>query len=146
MQGACGDSAEFIHSANYPFRGCDYKIPNSRVGYVYCLFSTRVRGRVYVGSTLCLNNRLLQHNRGEGAIDTRDPQLLPWALLCYVAPIGVDESFLRACENLLKEKRDALLTIRGSLHPSDYPILMREMLQTKGLHLSIVSFSDGMKV
>ena len=72
----------------YPFRLCDINIPKDATGFVYCLISKTDMNRIYIGQTLCLSQRLPQHNNGSGAQDTSDIRFRPWGVAAYICGLS----------------------------------------------------------
>ena len=92
---------------HHPFRPCDVSLPTDDNGYVYILVSTRNYKTTYIGKTLNISVRIDQHNRGEGAIQTRPIQYRPWAVLTYVAGFDKDDHLLHRFETLARSFREA---------------------------------------
>ncbi|MDB4430362.1 GIY-YIG nuclease family protein [bacterium] len=78
----------FDYPSVYPFRMCDAIIPTDTTGYVYCLVSKRNPGKIYIGETTCLSQRVINHNSGNGAQDTEDVRDWPWTPAAYICGLG----------------------------------------------------------
>ena len=59
-----------MNQNDYPFCICDISLPNPQSGFIYFLISVRDKSFTYIGSTICLLERLPQHNSGYGAFKT----------------------------------------------------------------------------
>ena len=72
-----------FHGATNPFPST-ISIPQENVGYCYLIQSVPQNNLLYIGSTMCLNRRIREHNVGLGASFTQDPSRRPWVLCAYV--------------------------------------------------------------
>jgi hypothetical protein len=80
---------------NFPFRICDITLPQCRTGFVYMLISLRMTNYLYIGQTICVRQRIQQHNSGYGATSTKPSYLCPFALLAYICGFGGGKKRLR---------------------------------------------------
>lgn len=70
---------------HYPFRTCDYTLPQSFTGYVYLLVSMVCHDEMYVGQTgRNMPVRLSEHNSGKGSYGTECSALMPWGVAAYI--------------------------------------------------------------
>jgi predicted GIY-YIG superfamily endonuclease len=74
-------------------------LPGDNSGYVYLLISLKNKSIVYIGQTVNLPRRILQHNQGFGTIQTKNIRLWPWAVLAYIAGFNGRRDTLRLCES-----------------------------------------------
>ncbi|CEL91668.1 unnamed protein product [Vitrella brassicaformis CCMP3155] len=77
-----------VDYSQFPFSRRMIDIPNDNVGYAYALGSTRDDSEFYIGSTNRLQDRLAEHNSGQGPPFTQRLHLRPWYLIGYVAGFG----------------------------------------------------------
>ena len=73
-----------LHQNEYPFRICDISLPSSRTGFIYFLISVKDRSFTYIGQTICIRERLPQHNKGYGSLSTCPEHLRPYGVMAYV--------------------------------------------------------------
>ena len=94
----------FDYPTVYPFRMCDGIIPTDTTGYVYCIVSRQNQGKIYIGTTKCLSQRLIQHSSGSGAQGTEDVRDRPWAIAAYICGLShMTESDRMSLERSWKE-------------------------------------------
>lgn len=110
------------HNDAYPFRRIDTTIPLDSTGFVYCLTSTRNPHKIYIGQTKNLSQRLVMHNRGEGAEGTRDPRDRPWAIGSYICGLGHMNQADR--ENLEQSWKDLVSAMQQHGIDSSYNWIM----------------------
>ena len=62
----CDDTTtdQILTQASFPYQIADVVLPQCNTGYVYMLISLRHPNFTYIGTTLCLRNRLQAHNCG----------------------------------------------------------------------------------
>jgi predicted GIY-YIG superfamily endonuclease len=95
---------------SFPFRMCDFPLPQCSSGYVYMLVSLRQQNYVYIGTTQCIRSRIQQHNCGNGAIETAPAYLRPFALFAYICGFNGSRRDLRYyIERKWKDQRDQLI-------------------------------------
>ena len=75
---------QILTQTSFPYRIADVVLPQCNTGYVYMLISLRHPNFTYIGTTLCLRNRLQAHNCGHGAAETTPMYLRPFALFAYI--------------------------------------------------------------
>ena len=80
-----------FHGATNPFPST-ISIPQENVGYCYLIQSVPQNNLLYIGSTMCLNRRIREHNVGLGASFTHDPSRRPWVLCAYVTGFRASSS------------------------------------------------------
>jgi hypothetical protein len=73
-------------------------LPGDNSGYVYLLLSLKTKSVVYIGQTINLPRRILQHNQGCGAQQTKSLRLRPWAVLAYIGGFNGQRELLHLCE------------------------------------------------
>ena len=113
----CDDTTtdQILTQASFPYRIADVVLPQCNTGYVYMLISLRHPNYTYIGTTLCLRNRLQAHNCGRGAAETTPMYLRPFALFAYICGFNDDcciknkKSLRYSIEKKWKEKRDWLI-------------------------------------
>ena len=99
-----------MNQNSYPFRICDFALPQICSGYVYILILLRHPNYSYIGETICIRTRIQMHNSGNGARGTAPAYLRPFALLAYICGFTSERSDLRFyIENKWKERRDILI-------------------------------------
>jgi predicted GIY-YIG superfamily endonuclease len=101
----------------FPFRMSDLPIPNDTSGVVYLLISLRDFRTTYIGQTQRLNDRLKKHNSRHGSVQTADPSLQPWALLCIICGFESNVTNMRIVEAAWERQRTDLTTKEGPLSP-----------------------------
>ena len=113
----CDDTTtdQILTQTSFPYRIADVVLPQCNTGYVYMLISLRHPNFTYIGTTLCLRNRLQAHNCGRGAAETTPMYLRPFALFAYICgfndncSIKNKKSLRYTVEKKWKEKRDWLI-------------------------------------
>ena len=106
---------QILTQTSFPYRIADVVLPQCNTGYVYMLISLRHPNFTYIGTTLCLRNRLQAHNCGHGAAETTPMYLRPFALFAYICgfndncSIDNKKSLRYTIEKKWKEKRDWLI-------------------------------------
>ena len=99
-----------MNQNDYPFRICDISLPNSRTGFVYFLISVKDRSFTYIGSTICILERLPQHNSGYGSFETCPNNLRPYGIMAYICGNKLDNKDFRLyLERKWKMHRDSLI-------------------------------------
>ena len=66
------------YRSNYPFDMCHVPIPSDSTGYIYLLVSHRNKDFSYIGETQNFNQRFSNHQSGNGAIGTANPEHRPF--------------------------------------------------------------------
>ena len=101
---------ETMNQNAYPFRICDISLPSSRTGFVYFLMSVKDRSFTYIGSTICIVERLPRHNSGYGSFETCPNDLCPYGVLAYICGSRLDNNDFRLyLERKWKLRRDSLI-------------------------------------
>ena len=80
---------------DFPFRICDISLPTSQTGFVYFLISVKDRSFTYIGETICIVQRLQQHNEGYGSSSTSPEHLRPYDVMGYICGAQLESSYLR---------------------------------------------------
>ena len=93
----------------FPFRICDITLPQCNTGFVYFLISIRRQNYAYIGQTICLRNRIQQHNSGSGASSTEPSYLRPFAVMAYICGFDGRRPLREYIERKWKERRDELI-------------------------------------
>ena len=87
-------------------------LPNDRIGYVYCLVSTKFPERGYIGQTNVLQRRLREHNSASNQdTQTGQDQLKPWivaAFVCGFPELADSQINLNARLNFESQVRDRM--------------------------------------
>ena len=94
---------------NHPFRFCDNPLPQCNTGFVYMLISIRDHSYIYIGMTLNLCIRILQHNSGYGATRTASASHRPFCLFAYICGFNCNKSLMRHVETQWKVHRNRLI-------------------------------------
>ena len=94
---------QILTQVSFPYRIADVVLPQCNTCYVYMLLSLRHPNFTYIGTTLCLTNRLQAHNCGRGAAETNPMYLRPFALFAYIC--GFNEN------SCMKSKKSLWYTI-----------------------------------
>ena len=96
---------------DFPFRIRDLQLPQCRTGFVYMLILLN-RDFCYIGETICIRQRLRQHNSGYGSNSTCPSYLRPFARMAYICGFtGENQKRLRRqIEHLWKIKRNYLIS------------------------------------
>lgn len=96
----------------FPFRTIDFEIPTNSSGYVYLLQSRNplMNFQTYIGETKNLVCRVRQHNQLRGSNSTRNPLLLPLALICFITGFSGSTSSTsrKSIEQQWKIERDRM--------------------------------------
>ncbi len=81
----------------YPFRTIDFEIPVNSSGFVYLIQSRNAQMNfpTYIGETQNIVRRLRDHNQLRGSKSTRNPLLLPWALIAFVTGFETNSKAIR---------------------------------------------------
>ena len=99
---------------NYPFRISDISLPSCATGFVYFLLSIKDKSFTYIGSTICIRERLPQHNSGFGSFETCPINLRPYALMAYICGSRLESKDFRLyLERKWKIHRDSLIARRN---------------------------------
>jgi predicted GIY-YIG superfamily endonuclease len=87
---------------HYPFRTCDYALPQSFTGYVYMLMSLACHDEIYIGQTgRNIPVRLSEHNSGKGSYGTESAALMPWGVAAYIDKL----SHMNQSERMVLERK-----------------------------------------
>ena len=79
------DSTEVLRPLRYlPYNLRNTVIPTQSFGFVYLLMSLQDNNTTYIGQTENLAKRLTQHNKGYGAISTKNEKLRPWSVIAFI--------------------------------------------------------------
>ena len=84
-----------MNQNDFPFRICDISLPSSRTGFVYFLLSVKDKSFTYIGSTVCIRERLPQHNSGYGSFETCPTNLRPYAIMAYICGSRLEDKEFR---------------------------------------------------
>ena len=96
----------------YPFRVSDLSLPTTRTGFIYFLISVKDRTFTYIGHTICITERLPQHNKGYGSSATCPERLRPYGILSYICGSKLeDESVRLYLERKWKINRDYFIDL-----------------------------------
>ena len=99
---------------DYPFRISDISLPSCATGFVYFLLSIKDKSFTYIGSTICIRERLPQHNSGFGSFETCPINLRPYALMAYICGSRLESKDFRLyLERKWKIQRDSLIARRN---------------------------------
>lgn len=82
------ESRRLIPIFQYESFPLDFKcipLPRCNTGYVYFLVSTKDTSKTYIGQSMDLMKRLLQHNSGFGTEFTRQINLRPWIIYAFIS-------------------------------------------------------------
>jgi hypothetical protein len=82
--------AREISNEYHPYLPIYQELPTASCGFVYLLVSVKCPTRVVVGETDNIKRTLYLHNTGYGPTDTRDTNLQPWGVYCFVS--GFEEA------------------------------------------------------
>jgi predicted GIY-YIG superfamily endonuclease len=112
----CGDATRHplqpppvVRNDIIPFRPMDVQLPQEGSGYCYIIVSLQNRETTYIGQTMSLVNRLNQHNKGTGSLQTEDAMLRPWSLLAFVCGFDHNKDLMRRFERDWQRRRQNLL-------------------------------------
>ena len=109
-----------MNQNDYPFRICDISLPSSATGFVYFLLSIKDKSFTYIGSTICIRERLPQHNSGFGSFETCPINLRPYALMAYICGSRLESKHFRLyLERKWKIHRDSLIA-RNNFDPRSW--------------------------
>jgi len=73
-------------------------------GFCYLLVSSVDWCTAYIGETMTLHRRLIQHNSGYGSCQTAAANKRPWALICYVVGFDGIRTAMRGFERHWQEE------------------------------------------
>ena len=113
-----GSSFKFLNiPTTFPYRVCNFTLPNSNSGYVYMLISTKCPEQTYVGTTINVAVRLNQHNSGFGLEGAACWDYLPWAVAAFMTNMGhMSEGARMSLENLWQGRnKSSILRGDGSI-------------------------------
>ena len=103
-----------MNQNDYPFRICDISLPSCATGFVYFLLSIKDKSFTYIGSTICIRERLPQHNSGFGSFETCPINLRPYGLMAYICGSRLESKDFRLyLERKWKVHRDSLIARRN---------------------------------
>ena len=103
-----------MNQNDYPFRICDISLPSTRTGFVYFLMSVKDRSFTYIGQTICIRERLPQHNQGYGSSDTSPENLRPYGVLAYICGSKLENKEFRLyLERRWKMNRDYFIGLNN---------------------------------
>ena len=103
-----------INQNAYPFRVCDISLPSTRTGFVYFLMSLKDKTFTYIGSTVCIVERLPQHNSGYGSFETCPNNLRPFCIMAYICGSKLENKDFRLyLERKWKVHRNALIDLNN---------------------------------
>ena len=103
-----------MNQNNYPFRISDISLPSCATGFVYFLLSIKDKSFIYIGSTICIRERLPKHNSGFGSFETCPINLRPYALMAYICGSRLEsKNFRLYLERKWKIHRDSLVARRN---------------------------------
>ena len=103
-----------MNQNSYPFHICDISLPSSRTGFVYFLISVKDKSFTYIGSTICIVERLPQHNSGYGSFETCPNNLRPYGVMAYICGSKLENKDFRLyLERKWKVHRDLLISINN---------------------------------
>ena len=108
----------FTHQT-FPFRLCNISLPQCRTGFVYFLSSVRRQTYTYIGETICIRQRLKQHNSGFGSTSTTSSHLRPFAVMAYICGFNGNKTLRCFVEHKWKQRRDQLI-INGINDPRQW--------------------------
>ena len=104
----------------FPFRVCDLSLPTSRTGFIYFLISVKDKTFTYIGHTICITERLPQHNRGYGSLETCPERLRPYGIMAYICGCNLENECVHLyLERRWKINRDYLIRL-GNRDPRDW--------------------------
>ena len=137
-----------MNQNDFPFRICDISLPSSRTGFVYFLLSVKDKSFTYIGSTVCIRERLPQHNSGYGSFETCPTNLRPYAIMAYICGSRLeDKDFRLYLERKWKIHRDSLI-MRNNFDPRTWAreagqstineTIQEQMYQVTGHDLKLV--------
>ena len=63
----------------------------------------------YIGETICIRDRLKQHNSGHGSLSTEPAYLRPFCVMAYICGFNGEKTLRRFVEQKWKERRDVLI-------------------------------------
>ena len=118
-----------MNQNQFPFRICDITLPQCRTGFVYFMASIKQPSFTYIGTTVCLRERLLQHNSGYGSSSTTPEYLRPYAMMGYICGFDGRNVELRYhIERQWKMKRNRLMRI-GNNDLKDLVMVAQTIIQ-----------------
>ena len=89
----------FNPGRHFPYRLCNFALPNCKTGFCYFLVSTRDPNFFYIGQTKDISTRIVQHNSGHGSTTTSPLRLRPYAVLAYVCGFDGNKHLMLSVEN-----------------------------------------------
>ena len=103
-----------MNQNDYPFRINDLSLPSTRTGFVYFLISVKDYSYTYIGQTICIRERLPQHNKGYGSSGTCPEHLRPYGVLAYICGARLEEKEIRLfLERRWKINRNSLIELNN---------------------------------
>lgn len=126
----------------FPYRACDLPVPVDNSGVVYLIVSMHNNNATYIGQTVRLNKRIVEHNSGIGAKQTSAIELRPWALYGLICGFAKDRRTMLIVEAAWKmarrnerERRNGPLTATDVLNLGQN--LVTHTMQNLGLRFVI---------
>jgi predicted GIY-YIG superfamily endonuclease len=119
-----------IQNELIPFRPIDIQLPQEGSGYCYIIVSLQDMGTTYIGQALSLVNRLNQHNRGIGSLQTLDQRLRPWSLISFVCGFDGNHDMMCRFEIDWQRRQEHMLQAGTSTTPEQIADIAR-MIITK---------------
>ena len=95
----------------YPFEFKQIPLPLCNTGCVYFLVSLKNRRITYIGQTLDIRQRLLQHNSGSGSSFTNEIGNRPWAILGYIIGFDRNRAWMMSVEDSWQRLRQRAILI-----------------------------------
>ena len=95
----------------YPFEFKQIPLPLCNTGSVYFLVSLKNRRITYIGQTLDIRQRLLQHNSGSGSSFTNEIGNRPWAILGYIIGFDKNRAWMMSVEDSWQRLRQRAILI-----------------------------------
>ena len=88
---------------------CDFPLPQCNTGCVCMLISVKDTLFTCVGKTMCIRERIHQHDSGVGSTSTEPVHLRPCALLACISGFNSRNDLLLFVEAKWKQRRDQLI-------------------------------------
>ena len=129
---------------NHPFRFCDIPLPQCNTGFVYMLISIRDHSYIYIGMTLNLCIRILQHNLGYGATGTASASYRPFCLFAYICGFNCNKALMLHVETQWKVHRNRLIE-NGNKCPKAIARSANNMLENM-THISQENISHELRL
>ena len=94
---------------SYPFRICDFPLPQCNTGFVYMLTSIKRPSYAYVGETECLRRKLKEHNSGYNSCSTEPSYLRPFAVMAYICGFDGKNTLRQYIKQKWEDRRNELV-------------------------------------